>query len=140
MTNRQTTNPVVVSYRALPSTLLINRELLNGKDAATGARSARHIELQLPEGTEYATGDHLGVMPRNNVDLIRRVMARFGLDAGTYLTITSTGGSFTHLPIGEPTPCWASWGVASSCRTSPRGRTWPYCRGTPRIRRSRRSC
>ena len=30
MTNRQTTNPVVVSYRALPSTLLINRELLNG--------------------------------------------------------------------------------------------------------------
>src|SRR6185295_11306367 len=45
MTNRQTTNPVVVSYRALPSTLLINRELLNGKEAATGARSARHIEL-----------------------------------------------------------------------------------------------
>jgi cytochrome P450 / NADPH-cytochrome P450 reductase len=112
MTNRQTTNPVVVSYRALPSTLLINRELLNGKEAATGARSARHIELQLPDGTEYATGDHLGVMPRNNIDLIRRVMARFGLDAGTYLTITSTGGSFTHLPIGEPTPLL---GVLGSC-------------------------
>lgn len=112
MTNRQTTNPVVVSYRALPSTLLINRELLDSQDAAIGARSARHIELQLPEGTEYATGDHLGVMPRNNVELIRRVMARFGLDAGTYLTITPTGGVFTHLPIGEPTPLL---GVLGSC-------------------------
>ena len=113
MTNRQTTNPVVVSYRALPSTLLINRELLNGSaDAATSARSARHIELQLPEGTEYAAGDHLGVMPRNNIDLIRRVMARFGLDAGTYLTITPTGGVFTHLPVGEPTPLL---GVLGSC-------------------------
>ena len=112
MTNRQTTNPVVVSYRALPSTLLINRELLNGGDAATGARSARHIELQLPEGTEYATGDHLGVMPRNNIDLIRRVMARFGLDAGTYLTITPTEARSPICRVDEPTPLL---GVLGSC-------------------------
>ena len=62
---------------------------------------------------EYATGDHLGVLPRNNVDLIRRVIARFGLDAGTYLTITPTGGgSYTHLPLGEPTPLL---GMLGSC-------------------------
>ncbi|HEY5784189.1 MAG TPA: flavodoxin family protein, partial [Microlunatus sp.] len=30
MVNRQTTNPVVVSYRAQPSTLVVNRELLGG--------------------------------------------------------------------------------------------------------------
>ena len=112
MTNRQTTNPVVVSYRALPSTLLINRELLNGQDAATGARSARHIELQLPEGTEYATGDHLGVMPRNNVDLIRRVMARFGLDAGTYLTITTDG---RRVHASAPWRTGPLLGVLGSC-------------------------
>ena len=87
----------------MPSTLLVNRELLNnGKSASDDARSARHIELELPAGMEYATGDHLGVLPRNNIDLIRRVMARFGLDAGTYVTINPTGGgTYTHLPLGE---------------------------------------
>jgi cytochrome P450/NADPH-cytochrome P450 reductase len=108
MTNRQTTNPVVVSYRARPSTVLVNRELnADGSD-----RSTRHVEIALAPGTEYATGDHLGVLPRNNVDLIRRVIARFKLDAGTYLTITPNGGSWTHLPLDEPAPLL---GVLGSC-------------------------
>ncbi|HEY5848410.1 MAG TPA: cytochrome P450 [Microlunatus sp.] len=108
MVNRQTTNPVVVSYRAQPSTLTVNRELLGGN-----GRSARHVELRLPAGVDYATGDHLGVLPRNNVDLIRRVLARFNLDAGTYVTINPTGGgSYTHLPLGEPSPLL---GILGSC-------------------------
>ena len=62
---------------------------------------------------EYQTGDHLGVLPRNNVDSIRRVMARFGLDAGTYLTINATGeGTYTHLPLGEPAPLL---GILGAC-------------------------
>jgi cytochrome P450/NADPH-cytochrome P450 reductase len=52
------------------------------------------------------------VLPRNNVDLIRRVIARFGLDAGQYLTIIPTSGTHTHLPIDEPTPLL---GVLASC-------------------------
>jgi cytochrome P450 / NADPH-cytochrome P450 reductase len=113
MSNKQTTNPVVMSYRALPSTLLINRELLANGQSAADARSARHIELELPAGMEYQTGDHLGVLPRNNVDLIRRVMARFGLDAGTYITISPTGGgTYTHLPLGESAPLL---GILGAC-------------------------
>jgi cytochrome P450/NADPH-cytochrome P450 reductase len=60
----------------------------------------------------YQAGDHLGVLPRNGFDTIRRVMARFGLDAGQYLTIIPTSGSHTHLPIEEPTPLL---GVLGSC-------------------------
>jgi len=113
MENKQTTNPVVMSYRAHPSTLVVNRELLRNGQAAPDSRSARHIELELPAGMEYETGDHLGVLPRNNVDLIRRVMARFGLDAGTYLTINPTGGgTFTHLPMGAPAPLL---GILGAC-------------------------
>lgn len=108
MTNRQTTNPVVMSYRARPAKVLVNREL-NGGGAG---RSTRHLEIALAPGTEYTTGDHLGVLPRNDVELIRRVIARFGLDAGTYLTITPTGGSYTHLPLDEPAPLL---GVLGSC-------------------------
>jgi len=113
MENKQTTNPVVMSYRAHPSILVVNRELLRNGQSPADSRSARHIELELPAGMEYQTGDHLGVLPRNNVDLIRRVMARFGLDAGTYITIDPTGGgTYTHLPLGEPAPLL---GILGAC-------------------------
>jgi cytochrome P450/NADPH-cytochrome P450 reductase len=113
MENKQTTNPVVMSYRAHPSIVVINRELLRNGQSATDSRSARHIELELPAGLEYQTGDHLGILPRNNVDLIRRVMARFGLDAGTYITINPAGGgTYTHLPLGEPAPLL---GILGAC-------------------------
>ena len=113
MENKQTTNPVVMSYRAQTSTLVVNRELLRNGQSAPDSRSARHIELELPAGMEYQTGDHLGVLPRNNVDLIRRVMARFGLDAGTYVTINPTGGgTYTHLPLGESAPLL---GILGAC-------------------------
>ena len=52
------------------------------------------------------------MLPRNSVDLIRRVMARFGLDAGQYVTIIPNSGTHTHLPIDEPAPLL---GVLGSC-------------------------
>jgi cytochrome P450/NADPH-cytochrome P450 reductase len=113
MENKQTTNPVVMSYRAHPSLVVANRELLQNGQSDGDSRSARHIELELPAGMEYQTGDHLGVLPRNNVELIRRVMARFGLDAGTYVTINPTsGGTYTHLPLGESAPLL---GILGAC-------------------------
>jgi cytochrome P450 / NADPH-cytochrome P450 reductase len=113
MENKQTTNPVVMSYRAHPSVVVANSELLRNGRSESDPRSARHIELELSPGMDYETGDHLGVLPRNNVELIRRVMARFGLDAGTYVTINPTGGgTYTHLPLGESAPLL---GILGAC-------------------------
>jgi cytochrome P450 / NADPH-cytochrome P450 reductase len=112
LTNRQVTNPVIVSYRARPGRIRANRELLGVGPGGLPERSTRHLEIALPDDTSYRAGDHLGVLPRNGVDLIRRVMARFGLDAGQYLTIIPTSGSHTHLPIDEPAPLL---GVLGSC-------------------------
>ena len=47
------------------------------------------------------------MLPRNEVSLINRVIARFGLDAGQYATLTATGAAPTHLPVGEPYPLLA---------------------------------
>jgi cytochrome P450 / NADPH-cytochrome P450 reductase len=52
------------------------------------------------------------VLPRNSFDLIRRVIIRFALDAGQYITIIPTSGTDTHLPIDEPAPLL---GVLASC-------------------------
>lgn len=64
----------------------------------------RHLEIALPAGTTYAAGDHLGVLPRNDIALVNRVIARFGLDGGQYVTLTASGTAPTHLPVGEPYP------------------------------------
>jgi cytochrome P450/NADPH-cytochrome P450 reductase len=112
LTNRQVTNPVIVSYEAHPGRVRENRELIKQDGHGTATRSVRHIEISLPVGTTYRAGDHLGVLPRNGFDAIRRVMAHFGLDAGQYLTIIPYSGAHTHLPIDEPTPLL---GVLGSC-------------------------
>ena len=112
LTNRQATNPVIVSYDARPARVRVNRELITALNGKPAERSTRHLEIALPSGTAYSAGDHLGVLPRNGIDLIRRVMVRFGLDAGQYATIIPTSGAHTHLPIDEPAPLL---GVLGSC-------------------------
>jgi cytochrome P450 / NADPH-cytochrome P450 reductase len=112
LTNRQVANPVIMSYRARPARLRANRELLGDGSGGAPDRSTRHIEIALPADTSYRAGDHLGVLPRNSIDVIRRVITRFGLDGGQYITIIPNSGSHTHLPIEEPTPLL---GVLASC-------------------------
>ena len=113
LTNRQVTNPVIVSYEARPARVRDNRELIaRGERRRPPSAPTRHIEIALPAGTSYQAGDHLGVLPRNGIDPIRRVMARFGLDAGQYVTIIPNSGAHTHLPIDEPAPLL---GVLGSC-------------------------
>ncbi|MCD2192480.1 cytochrome P450 [Actinomycetospora endophytica] len=107
--NMRTASPVVRSFRAVPATVVANREL-TAKAGTPGGRSVRHLEIALPAGTTYQTGDHLGVLPRNDVSLLNRVIARFRLDAGQYVTLRATGGAPTHLPTGEPYPLLAILG------------------------------
>jgi cytochrome P450/NADPH-cytochrome P450 reductase len=112
LANRQLTNPVIMSYRARPGRITANRELQLSSNGKPSDRSTRHVEIALPADVIYRAGDHLGVLPRNSIDLIRRVMAHFGLDAGQYVTIIPRSGTHTHLPIEEPAPLL---GVLGSC-------------------------
>ncbi len=89
-----------------------NLELIAGSNGKPPERSTRHLEVALPAEITYNAGDHLGVLPRNSIDLLRRVMTRFGLDAGQYVTIIPRSGTHTHLPIDEPAPLL---GVLGSC-------------------------
>ena len=112
LTNRQATNPVVRSFQAQAALVQVNRELQRADGAEPPERSTRHIEIALPAGVSYGTGDHLGVLPRNDAALIQRVMRHFKLDAGMYMVVTAEGGTPTHLPAGEPAPLL---GVLACC-------------------------
>lgn len=102
--NKQAANPIVTSYSAAAMTVRVNRELQRRDCERPSERSTRHLEIALPSGATYRTGDHLGIVPRNGLDQIRRVLQRFRLDAGLYLTITPRPNASTHLPVNEAVP------------------------------------
>jgi cytochrome P450/NADPH-cytochrome P450 reductase len=102
--NKRATSTMVASYNALPMVVRANRELRRRDGERPSERSTRHIEIILPAGVSYSTGDHLGVLPRNGLEAIERVLARFKLDPGLYVTISPTANARTHLPLNEPLP------------------------------------
>jgi cytochrome P450 / NADPH-cytochrome P450 reductase len=102
--NQQDANPIIRSYSAVGMTVQENRELQQRDGERPSERSTRHLEIALPSGLTYSAGDHLGIVPRNSLDQIRRVLRRFKLDAGLYLTITSQTNVSTYLPVNESVP------------------------------------
>ena len=47
-----------------------NRELVDM--TSPFGRSKRHLEVRLPEGANYRTGDHLAVLPENAPEQVER--------------------------------------------------------------------
>ncbi len=82
-----------------------NRELVDM--SAPFARSKRHIEIALPDGMRYRTGDYLAVLPRNPAAQVERVLRRFGLASDTQVVIGQRPGSASSLPSGYPVPAGA---------------------------------
>ncbi len=71
---------------------------------AGGGRSCVHLEFDLASsGIDYEPGDHLGVLPENEPELVAEAAALLGLDPATVLVLKTPPGS--PLPEPFPTPC-----------------------------------
>ncbi|KAF7502833.1 hypothetical protein GJ744_005012 [Endocarpon pusillum] len=70
--------------------VIANRELA---DTSIGA-AKRHVEVRLPEGCEYRSGDYLVVQGRNPDETVFRVMKRFGLGAEDVMSVQSSKKDF----------------------------------------------
>ena len=90
-------HPFVEALGARPMVVVENREL----QGPGSGRSTRHMELALPPGATYETGDHLGVIAHNDEALARRVAARFGFDQDSRIRITRVGAGKSELPLGQ---------------------------------------
>jgi cytochrome P450/NADPH-cytochrome P450 reductase len=83
------------------ATVVENRELV--RMDAPGARSKRHVEIALPKGMSYRTGDYLAVLARNPDAQIDRVLRRFALPADAQLMLERPGSNQGGtLPLGRP--------------------------------------
>ena len=80
----------------------VQEALVVGTDLLTsaGVPAKRHIEIKLPEGLTYRTGDYLAILPLNPRESVVRVMRHFGMAPDATLTITSREES--TLPTGIP--------------------------------------
>lgn len=86
------------------ATIVANRELVRF-DAAPGtgsARSKRHLEIALPPGMSYRSGDYLAVLPRNAPWQVQRALRRFGLAIDTQIVIHKQPGAAASLPGDYP--------------------------------------
>ncbi|MEM7519777.1 MAG: cytochrome P450 [Pseudomonadota bacterium] len=90
-------NPVAAASGAQAVSVRANRELQN---VTASGRSTRHVEIELPDGMSYRTGDHLAVVPRNADALVARVLQRFGFHADTQIRLGTASEEHSQLPIG----------------------------------------
>ncbi|BCL81010.1 NADPH--cytochrome P450 reductase [Ktedonobacteria bacterium brp13] len=100
-------NPLVKSFGARPVTVRVNRELHNKEGEFASERSTRHIEFELPEGVSYRTGWHLGIIPRNNEEQVKRIARRFNFSPDTYIRLHKNDQRKSNLPTETPVSLYA---------------------------------
>ncbi|XP_076435133.1 NADPH--cytochrome P450 reductase-like [Babylonia areolata] len=87
--------------------LTVNRELHKGGD-----RSCMHIELDITDAKlRYDAGDHVGVYPINDPDLVERIGKRLGVDLDTVFTLTNVDEEASKK---HPFPCPCTYRTALS--------------------------
>ncbi|AOS62030.1 bifunctional cytochrome P450/NADPH--P450 reductase [Actinoalloteichus hymeniacidonis] len=75
--------------------------VVQNRELTTGTRSKRHLELRLPEGRTYRTGDYLSVLPQNHPELVTRMLTRLGIDPEHLVSIASDAPN-GRIPVGLP--------------------------------------
>jgi len=71
---------------------------------SAGGRSCLHVELSLPGGWRYETGDHVALYPRNSEALVAQAAALLGAPLDALFALSLPAGDAT-LPPPFPTPC-----------------------------------
>lgn len=95
-----TRDPILRQNHLQLGAVVANRELVD-MDAA-GARSKRHLEIALPDGMTYETGDYLAVLPLNPTLAVDRALSRFDLAYDAQTVIRISEGGHTFLPTDTP--------------------------------------
>jgi cytochrome P450/NADPH-cytochrome P450 reductase len=95
-----TRDPILRQNGLQMGTVVANRELVDM--SAPGARSKRHLEIALPAGMTYRTGDYLAVLPLNPAAAVDRALSEFELAYDAQLVIHANVHTGTHQPTDTP--------------------------------------
>ena len=81
--------------------VVVSNRILGAQEGPPGSSVKRHMEIALPAGMSYRTGDYLAVLPRNPPQNVTRALRRFALAPDTQVVVRK-GGPATTLPVGYP--------------------------------------
>lgn len=81
--------------------VVLSNRILGDTERSLGNSVKRHMEIALPSGMSYRTGDYLAVLPRNPQNNVTRALRRFALAPDTQIVVRK-GGPATTLPVGYP--------------------------------------
>ncbi|KAF4472142.1 hypothetical protein FALBO_950 [Fusarium albosuccineum] len=79
--------PLTLRQDVREATVIETKTLTSNTDAKS---KKKHIEIQLPEDTQYTAGDYLAVLPVNSQEVVRRALRRFKLPLDAHLEISSS--------------------------------------------------
>ncbi|MBF6561212.1 MAG: cytochrome P450 [Candidatus Binataceae bacterium] len=100
-------SPLADTIAATAMRVAVNRELHTKDGPSPSPRSTRHLEIELPANVGYRAGDHLGVIPRNGDEMVRRVARRFGFTSDATVRLRKSGNRKTALPVDQPISLFA---------------------------------
>jgi len=86
----------------LVSATIVSNDIISGslkEEGEKGYNVKRHIEISLPQGVTYQTGDYLAILPTNPDQTVQRALRRFNLHPDDVLTIQ---GRSINLPLDTP--------------------------------------
>jgi len=81
------------------SATIVSNDIISGipkEEGEKGYNVKRHIEISLPQGVTYQTGDYLAILPTNPDQTVQRALRRFNLHPDDVLTIQ---GRSINLPL-----------------------------------------
>ncbi|MFV0533046.1 MAG: bifunctional cytochrome P450/NADPH--P450 reductase [Cumulibacter sp.] len=94
-------HPLATKLGMRSATVVVNSELANL--SSPHGRSKRHLELRLPEGMAYRTGDYLSVLPNNHPHLVARAAKAVSVDPNAMVQLSSQRGSDSAAyPLDKP--------------------------------------
>lgn len=77
----------------------LNKELC--LQTTADSPSVRQILVERPDGTPYACGDHLEVMPKNSDTQVMRACMRLGCHSDSLVVVKASSGTEDELPQGQ---------------------------------------
>ncbi|KAH7032560.1 cytochrome P450, partial [Microdochium trichocladiopsis] len=96
------TKPTSTSIGAASQNDIVSRvPAISHIGGTVGDPAKRHMDVLLPKGSTYKTGDYLAVLGRNSDETVSRVLSRFGLNEDDLISVSASSKAF--LPT-NPTP------------------------------------
>jgi cytochrome P450 / NADPH-cytochrome P450 reductase len=92
----------VLPDQAAPMEIVGNIELVSPLAGLASPRtSTRLIRIRLPQGTTFATGDHVAIYAKNPKPQVDLAIERLDVSGAMQLVLSGASGRFRHLPLGR---------------------------------------